>query len=337
MYHYITEKMKNIFITVCFIVFALITANAQVKIIFDTDFGGDADDLGALAMLHHLENKGECEILAGMSWSTEKYVIPAIDAVNRFYNNPDIPLGIRQAEGWHETDWNYTKPIADNLAYQLTNDDVLDATKLYRKILSESKDKSIKIVTVGPLANIMNLIKSGPDKFSDLNGNELINAKVKEFVIMGGKFPEGKGEWNFDGDMPGVTKFVVENLEVPVVFSGFEIGVRIKTGEVFNKLNPEHPLYAGFYHFSEHAPWMKQYFQGKILDNSTFDQTAILYAVRGGVGKYWEKVSSGYCKVDQNGDNTWVDGKATNQSYLVLTEEPAKMEELFEELMLGQF
>ena len=30
---------------------------------------------------------------------------------------------------------------------------------------------------------------------------------------MGGQFPAGENEWNFNGDMPGVTKFVVENLE----------------------------------------------------------------------------------------------------------------------------
>jgi hypothetical protein len=329
--------MKNLTIVICFSFIQLFIANAQVKIIFDTDFGGDADDLGALAMLHHLENKGACEILAVMSWSAEKHVIPAIDAVNRFYNNPDIPLGIRKTEGWHEADWNYTKPIADKLPYKLTNEDAMEATSLYRKILSESEHKSVKIVTVGPLANIMNLIKSKPDKYSDLNGNELINAKVKEFVIMGGKFPGGDGEWNFDGGMPGVTKFVVENLEVPVVFSGFEIGVKIKTGEVFNELDPGHPLYIGFYHFSKHAPWMKQHFQGKIFDNSTYDQTAVLYAVRGGVGKYWDKVNGGYCEVDPNGDNRWIEGEPTNQSYLVLTEEPAKIEELIGNLMLGNF
>ena len=50
-------------------------AFGQVKIIFDTDFGGDADDLGALVMLHNLHGRGECELLAVMSWSTEQYVI----------------------------------------------------------------------------------------------------------------------------------------------------------------------------------------------------------------------------------------------------------------------
>jgi len=37
---------------------------SQPKIIFDTDIGGDADDLGALAMLHNYVKRGDCELLA---------------------------------------------------------------------------------------------------------------------------------------------------------------------------------------------------------------------------------------------------------------------------------
>ena len=36
----------------------------KVKIIFDTDIGGDCDDAGALAMLHRLCDKGEAQLLA---------------------------------------------------------------------------------------------------------------------------------------------------------------------------------------------------------------------------------------------------------------------------------
>ena len=54
----------------------------QVKIIFDTDFEGDADDLGALAMLHNLMDRGECELIGIMCWSTAQYTVPGIDAVN---------------------------------------------------------------------------------------------------------------------------------------------------------------------------------------------------------------------------------------------------------------
>jgi len=308
---------------------------SPVKIIFDTDIGGDADDLGALVMLHNFVDKGECELLAVMSWANDKYAVSAIDAVNRYYNHPDIPIGARKDNIFHE-ERLYNKPIADHFENVLTYKDVPDTTTLYRKILSKQNDGEIVLVTVGPLLNIKRLIESQPDSFSDLNGKELISRKVKQVVMMGGHFPGGKGEWNFSGNMPGVTRFVLENLNVPVVFSGFEIGLAIRTGEVFNEIDKNTPLYVGFLHFCQHAPWMQPY-QGRIIDNSTFDQTAVLYAVRGGAGKYWDKIDGGYCEVRENGDNRWVEGKVTNHSYLKLKEEPEAMAHLIESVMLGEF
>ncbi|MEO0472909.1 MAG: nucleoside hydrolase, partial [Bacteroidota bacterium] len=212
---------------------------SKTNIIFDTDFGGDADDLGALAMLNHFQNRGEINLRAVMCWNTEKYAIRAIDAVNTFYGNPDVPLGLRAGEG-HETDWNHSRVIAEQLPHDALAAMVPEATALYRKILSESEDSSLIIVTVGPLMNIKKLIDSEPDQYSALNGKELIHTKVKEFVIMGGNFPEGKREWNFFGDMPGVTKDVLEQLSLPITFSGAELGASLKTGEVFNELAKNH-------------------------------------------------------------------------------------------------
>jgi len=52
---------------------------------------GDCDDAGTLAMLHTLQDLGECNILAiTTSWGGE--VVPgAIDAINTYYGHPDIP------------------------------------------------------------------------------------------------------------------------------------------------------------------------------------------------------------------------------------------------------
>jgi hypothetical protein len=314
---------------------ASVEKGKPVKIIFDTDIGGDADDLGALVMLHNFVDKGECEFLAVMSWSTDEYAVPAIDAINRYYHHPNIRIGARKDNIFH-LERLYNKPIADHFENTLTYKDVPDTTTLYRKILSKQNDKDVVLVTVGPLLNIKRLIESQPDSVSDLNGRELISRKVKEVVIMGGHFPGGKGEWNFSGNMPGVTRFVLKNLDVPVVFSGFEIGVAIRTGEVFNEIDKNTPLYVGFLHFCQHAPWMQPY-QGRIIDNSTFDQTAVLYAVRGGVGDYWDKIVGGYCEAQDNGDNKWVEGDITNHSYLKLKEEPETMAHLIESIMLGEF
>jgi inosine-uridine nucleoside N-ribohydrolase len=310
--------------------------SAQVKIIFDTDIGGDADDLGALVMLHNFMNHGECELLGIMCWSTEQYAVPAIDALNRFYKHPDIPIGTRKGDPSHE-EWNYCKPIADNFYHEMVTEDAADATVLYRQILAGSNDHSITLLTVGPLANIRNLIESVPDTISSLTGKQLIEAKVREFVTMGGQFPSGENEWNFNGGMPGVTRFVLDNITVPITFSGYEVGNAIKTGEVFNDISPETPLYAGFMHFSRNAYWIKDNFKGKILDNSSFDQTAVLYAVRKGEGVYWERVKGGYCLPDDQGGNIWINGPVTNHSYLRLKMEPEEMARWIESIMLNEF
>jgi inosine-uridine nucleoside N-ribohydrolase len=186
-------KFKFIFFILLFTGLIGTVAFSQVKVIFDTDLGGDADDLGALVMLNNFIDKGEIELLAVMSWSTEKYVVSAIDAVNRFYGHNDIPVAVRSKDSYYE-EWNYCRTLAEKFPHELTNSSAPLAVNLYRKILSGQNDKEVVIITVGPLKNIQDLIQSGPDEHSDLTGIKLIEKKVKEFVVMGGEFPSGKGE-----------------------------------------------------------------------------------------------------------------------------------------------
>ena len=329
-------KQSRLLLLLIGTIFLLVNSHAQTRIIFDTDIGGDADDLGALAMLHHFIDKNECELAAIMCWSTEQYAVSAIDAVNRFYSHPDIPIGARK-DSIHFLKSNYNKVIADKFPHTLKHHLVPDAVTLYRKILAESADESLVIVTVGPLKNIEILLESTGDSISPLSGEELVEQKVREFVMMGGRFPEGKWEWNFSGAMPGVTQNVLSRLKVPVTFSGFELGVAIKSGEAINRMDPNTPLYVGFMYFSEYAPWMKKNFKGAILDNSTFDQTAVLYAVRNGTGTYWDKVSGGVCVADEKGGNTWKQAEGSNHSYLKLTMDQEEIATVIEKMMLGEF
>jgi hypothetical protein len=328
-------KFSRLLISLALLPLGLTGLAGQTKIVFDTDFGGDADDLGALVMLHQFMKHGECELLGVMCWSTEKYAVPAIDAINRYYGHPGIPIGLRK-EGSHLAEWNYTKPLADNFTYVLDQEHARDATVLYRELLSRSEDTSIVLVTVGPLKNLVNLLRSEPDQYTPLPGKILLEKKVKEVVIMGGKFPEGDDEWNFNGNMPGVTKYVLAHLQVPVVFSGFEVGMEIKTGRVFNQLDPIHPLHVGFKHFSANAPWMKEQYRGEILDNSSFDQTAVLYAVRKGVGTYWELSERGFCLADDQGGNRWVPDPQGSHTYLKLKMDAEEVAGVIESIMLNR-
>lgn len=73
--------------------------NAEpVKIIFDSDMGPDYDDVGAIAILHALAAKGECEILATVASDGYPYIAPTLEVFNRYFGKPDIPIGVPGSE-----------------------------------------------------------------------------------------------------------------------------------------------------------------------------------------------------------------------------------------------
>ena len=53
--------MKHLFLS---LLFCGLSQAAPVKLIFDTDMGNDVDDLMALCMIHNLQKRGACELLA---------------------------------------------------------------------------------------------------------------------------------------------------------------------------------------------------------------------------------------------------------------------------------
>jgi inosine-uridine nucleoside N-ribohydrolase len=64
------------------------------KIIFDSDMGPDYDYIGAIATLHALASKGECEILATVASDGHISIAPVIEFFNTYYNKANIPVGI---------------------------------------------------------------------------------------------------------------------------------------------------------------------------------------------------------------------------------------------------
>lgn len=306
-------------------------------IIFDTDFGGDADDLGAIAMLHKFADENVIDLQAIMLWSNEEYAVPALLAVNQYYGRPGLSVGVREVTPWR-TDWNHTKIIADRVPYDPVRlEDINSAVALYRELLANADDHSVTIVTVGPLANIQNLLQSPSDEHSPLSGKALVNLKVDKFVIMGGQFPEGRTvhgpEWNFDGNMPGVTQNVLSNIQRPIIFSGYEVGAALRVGSELNEHPRETPIYLGYKYFSAHAPWMKADYEGEILDNASYDQTAVLYAAIGGDGVHWTLSEPGTLVSDAEGIATWSERPTGNHRYLILTDRNEYTEEIILDAM----
>ena len=320
-------NLKYTFVLVIFVVFSFVS-NAQnaktnpVKVIFDTDISGDWDDVGAAALLHGLADLGETEIL-GMCVSAGGYAAKwsplCLDAINTYYDRPDIPIGV--VKGIGSTKSVYIREIAESFPTDLKTEDVWDATELYRKILSEQEDTGVVIITVGYLTNIKDLLQSKPDKYSKLNGIGLVNKKVKRWVCMGGEFPAGR-ESNLWSE-PAASKYAIENWPRPILFSGIKIGSEYSSGYSYVRTSADNP--------ARRAYEICTGFVGGT--HSNWDQTAVLAAIRNPL-KYWDIVSNGYCAItDDEASNEWRTTENKGHSYLTLRDNKHEVELVINDLM----
>ena len=294
----------------CLIMFNL---NAQkqkpVPIIFDSDIGPDYDDVGAITMLHAFADSGEAKILATVASDKYPNAAAVLSVFNTYFKRPNIPIGIVKGNGVNLSDeQHWSDTLVAKYPHKIkSNDEAEDAVTVYRKVLSQQPDNSVTIVTVGFLTNLANLMNSKPDKYSPLDGTTLIHKKVKRLVSMAGRFPEGK-EFNVFMDSTS-SQIVFSKWPTEVIFSGFEIGEKIKTGLplVQNNAIQNSPVKDVF---RICLPLAEEDRNGR----SSWDETAVLVAVKGFEPYY--SIESGSIIVNDDGSNSW-DKDGNNQFYLV--------------------
>ncbi|MGV3754687.1 MAG: nucleoside hydrolase [Verrucomicrobiota bacterium] len=274
---------------------------APVKLIFDTDMDSDCDDVGALAMLHALADKGEVEILGVMTSAANQWSLPCVDAVNTLFGRPDIPLGHYQGKV-PATPSKYARQIAERFSHdQGKGNQVTNAVALYRRILESQPDGSVVILSVGDLSNLAALLKSDPGQDAP-SGETLVKLKVREWVCMGGNFI-GKpakddlklGNNNFTLDKPS-SHYAVTRWPGLITFVGREVGSvpsGLQAGKRLAELPKDNIVRAAY----------EYYFDGTVKDRHVADQTAVLYAVRG-LRDYWDCEKRGY--MDIQPDNTFL-------------------------------
>src|SRR5262249_29831544 len=61
---------------------ACLAAAQPLPVVFDTDMGNDVDDALALALLHSLESRGECRLVAVTVTKDNPWSAPFVDLVN---------------------------------------------------------------------------------------------------------------------------------------------------------------------------------------------------------------------------------------------------------------
>jgi len=299
-----------------------------VPIIFDSDMGPDYDDVGAITILHALADQGEAKILAIMASTKYEGVAGVLNIFNTYFNHPGIPVGVPKGDALELRDWqHWTDTLLASYPHNIkTNAEAWDAVKLYRKILAAQPDHSITIVTVGFLTNLSNLLNTNSDEYSSLSGTELVKRKVKQLVCMGGKFPSGY-EFNVMKDAKA-SQNVYANWPTPIIFSGFEIGEKIKAGLplIYNNSIKNDPVKDTF---RIAIPMAKEDSAGR----KSWDETAVLVAIKG--YDQWYTLQKGRIIVADDGKNTW-DDTGTGQAYLVEKVDYREVRELINQLIMHQ-
>ena len=334
------------------------SAQAQLKVILDTDPSFDPDDAGCMAMLHVLANRGECEILAMVNSTNHKESSMAISAINHFYNRKAIPVGDYKgyAEKVDAPENTYDGALAREYPHNIKSvDDALDGVQLYREVLASAADRSVTVVIIGTMHNFYGLLRSAPDQWSGLNGEDLVAQKVAQVVTMGGNFIDGKGldrtNWGGAEELCSYTdwscvreernrmcRYVIDHCPAPFIASGWEVGCgdyynanygNVMTGQGLKKLPADHIIRRSYeYHFDYRGG-------SEDISRHSNDQCALHYAILGESNNYIAK-TNGIISLSEKGVCTWTADAKGLQGYIQKSRPKEQIAAEIEELMMGE-
>lgn len=311
---------------------ACIAGAAPVKLIFDTDVGNDIDDVLAISVIHALQSRGECELLGVTITKPDELAGPFVDALNKFYSRPGIPIGYTRS-GLANGPSKYL-PLAEAkdggaLRYPHAlkrSSDAPEATALLRKILSRQPDGSVVLVQVGFFSNLAALLNTVADDASPLSGRELVEKKVKLLSVMAGNFKTNRHdlEYNVVQHLPAAIQ-LARDWPTAIVWSGWEVGVAV--------LYPSASIERDFAYVPHHpAAEAYRLYSPPPYESPMWDLTSVLYAVRPDRA-YFGLSPRGRVTVEADGYTRFVPATDGRDRFLTLNAlQVARVEEVLVEL-----
>ena len=142
-----------------------------------------------------------------------------------------------------------------------------------------------------------------------------------------GSFPEGR-EFNVFRDS-AASGYVFDHWPTPILFSGVEIGRKIKSGLplVQDPVIQNSPVKDVF---RISLPQAAEDRQGR----SSWDETAVLIAIAG--VKPWYSVKQGIIHVLSDGSNTWEASAFGKQGYIIESRPVSEVQDLINALIMHQ-
>jgi hypothetical protein len=329
------------------------------NIIYDGDIGGVPCDYSTIAILLNYHKIKMINLLGMVSAQPNDYLVSVFDIFNQIHKT-SVPIGAYKKYALDDPDADYfentLRSVYNNgsktnnysgyrnkhMFEKFSNDStkvvsqVLPSVEFYRKALSESEDNSVIIYAVGQLYNFSSFFASKTDEYSALGGLELVQKKVKQFVFMGGYFPETGVESKFSHEaeynwwalgQKGITKTTIETIRtinMPILYAGFGQGVKVpagtnlQTGDSDIPVGFDHPLVDAYAlnHYKTIEKAVNK--EGKIVySKAAFDESSVFYLAEANFGtqeyNYFFSKIEGLATIRITGVNGWMDKNGTNE------------------------
>lgn len=308
-----------------------------VNIILDSDMTNDADDVGDHAVLWGLADCGEAKVLALIMSSPNDYSAATAEVLARHFRHGEVPIGAYQ--GSTPSDYSavtsaYTKELAEEFGFSgKTRAKYPDAVTVYREALASAPDHSVTIVAGGFYEPLRALLESRPDRFSALDGAQLVAGKVARLVSAAGVFPDSgkQSEHNFAMDPDGAS-FVFAHWPTEIVSFGTEAGWDVVTGPKASA-NPTHdPVKRAYDLYCQNGQYCAAV-------TPAWTQIAILYAVRGGLGPLFSMAGTNGSTVVSDskqpvpGRNVWTQTPNDHHSYVEKATSAAALAKILDPLL----
>ncbi len=208
---------------------------SKPNVILDTDIASSADDVVAMVGLYNLADHGAVNLKAIMVNRMGDRNAKFADIMDTYYCHPEVPIGMVhngvESPRIFIDYGNMAEPekaAGEPLFKRTLTDDQIanlpDAAKLYRKVLSESPDSSVMILSIGFATNLAHLLESEGDEYSPLNGVELMAKKVAAVHLQAGHFGKAQEpDYNFSQDKENA-RIYMDKCPSPMFFSPQESG-----------------------------------------------------------------------------------------------------------------
>lgn len=274
--------------------------------ILGTDWWTDCDDVVAMRILAREHKAGNIRLKGIGINACMEYSVASVEGFLNTEGVGDIPLGI----DLNGTDFcGSPQPYQKNLSVYAekykSNDAAEDAVRLYRRILSESREP-VELIEIGFLQVIAAVLESGADDISPKSGAELVKEKVSKIWVMAGKWDEKIGlEHNFENNRRSrvASDIFCRTCPVPVTFLGWEVGYDVITGD---NLAKDDVLYKAM---CDH---------GSYCGRNSWDPMLVLLALVGDEQKAGYDTVVGSASVNpETGENTFTESKTGLHKYVV--------------------